>query len=158
MTRRLLLLGLALGAAAFAQQYDGPRPAKPDVPYLKHADNLVSTEVTEAKEENRKDDILYVVGGANSSAKTPLASPIFLIKADKIVPDKLQLYKLETKNGNREVLFSHKKKQTATPIRIEVTKISSDNVYKIEVDESLDNGEYSLTPDGSNQVFCFQVY
>jgi len=158
MTRRLLLLGLALGAAAFAQQYDGPRPPKPDVPYLKHAENLVSTEVTEAKEENRKDDILYVVGGANSSAKTPLASPIFLIKADKIVPDKLQLYKLETKNGNREVLFSHKKKQTATPIRIEVTKISSDNVYKIEVDESLDNGEYSLTPDGSNQVFCFQVY
>ena len=158
MTRRLLLLAFALAAATFAQQYDGPRPPKTDIPYLKHADNLVSTEVAEAKEENRKDDILYVVSGATSSAKTPLASPIFLLKADKIVPDKLQLYKLEAKNGNREVLFSHKKKQTAMPIRIDVTKIGSDNIYKIEVNDSLDKGEYSLTPDGSNQVFCFQVY
>jgi hypothetical protein len=158
MTRRLLLLGLGLAAATFAQQYDGPRPPKPDIPYLKHADTLVSTEVTEAKEENRKDDLLYVVTGPTSSAKTPLASPIFLIKSDKIVPDKLQLYKLETKNGNREVLFSRKKKQTAMPIRVDVTKLSSDNVYKIEVNESLENGEYSLTPEGSNQVFCFRVY
>jgi hypothetical protein len=158
MTRRLLFLGLALAAAASAQQYDGPRPPQPDVPYLKHADNLVPTEVAEAKEENRKDDILYVVAGPTSSAKTPLASPILLIKADKIVPDKLQLYKLETKNGSREVLFSHRKKQTAMPIRIDVTKLSSDNVYKIEVNDSLDKGEYSLTPDGSNQVFCFRVY
>ena len=158
MTRRTLFLGLAFAAAALAQQYDGPRPPKPDVPYLKHADNLVPTEVAEAKEENRKDDILYIVPGASSTAKTPLASPILLIKADKIVPDKLQLYKLESKNGSREVLFSHKKKQTAMPIRIDVTKISSDNIYKIEVNDSLDNGEYSLTPDGSNQVFCFQVH
>jgi hypothetical protein len=26
------------------------------------------------------------------------------------------------------------------------------------VSESLAPGEYSLTPEGSNQVFCFQVY
>lgn len=158
MTRRILMLLFTLIAASFAQKYDGPRPPKPDLPYLRHAENLVATEVAEAKEENRKDDLLYVVAGASSSAKTPLASPIFLIQAEKLVPDKLQLFKLESKNGNREILFSHKKKQTAAPIRIEVTKLSSDNLYKIEVDETLDNGEYSLTPDGSNQVFCFQVY
>ena len=95
---------------------------------------------------------------ASSPARTPLASPILLIQADKVIPDKLQLYKLETKNGNRELLFSHKQKRTATPIRVEITRLSSDNIYKVEVDESLEKGEYSLSPDGSNQAFCFQVY
>jgi hypothetical protein len=158
MTRRFLILLCVAASSALAQKYTGPRPPKADVPYLKHAENLVATEVAQAKEENRKDDLLYVVAGATSSAKTPLASPVFLLQADKLVPDKLQLYKLESKNGGREVLFSHKKKQTAMPIRIEVTRLGSDNLYKIEVNDSLENGEYSLTPDGSNQVFCFQVY
>ena len=158
MTRRTLSLLFVLSIAGLAQKYSGPRPPKADVPYLKHAENLVSTEVAEAKEENRKDDILYVVEGANSTARTPLASPVFLFQSDKMVPDKLQLYKLESKNGRREILFSRKKKQTAVPIRVEVTRLSSDNIYKLEVNESLENGEYSLTPEGSNQVFCFVVY
>jgi hypothetical protein len=33
-----------------------------------------------------------------------------------------------------------------------------DDLYKLEVDESLGIGEYSITPSGSNQVFCFRVY
>lgn len=158
MTRRVLISLGAAALAALAQKYDGPRPAKPDIPYIKHADSLLATEVAEATEENRKDDVLYVVSGAASPVKTPLASPIFLFQSDKIAPDKLQLFKLETKNGRREILFSHKKKPTAKPIRIEVNRLSSDNIYQIEVVSSLDSGEYSLTPDGSNQVFCFQVY
>jgi hypothetical protein len=157
MTRRVLMLVTA-AAAAFAQKYDGPRPAKPDIPYIRHAESLLATEVTDAMEELRKDDILYVVSGPASTVKTPLASPILLFQSDKIGPDKLQLFKLETKNGRREILFSHKKKQTAMPIRVDVTKLSSDGLYRIEVVSSLDKGEYSLTPDGSNQVFCFQVY
>ena len=158
MTRRVLPLLFAAAAALFAQKYDGPRPAKPDIPYLKHADSLLATEVADATEEHRKDDILYVVAGPSSSVKTPLASPILLFQSDKIQPEKLQLFRLETKNGRREILFSHKKKQTAMPIRTDVTKISNDNLYRIEVNGSLDKGEYSLSPDGSNQVFCFQVY
>jgi|SRR5215472_16684541 hypothetical protein len=157
MTRRVLMLVTA-AAAAVAQKYDGPRPAKPDIPYIRHAESLLATEVTDAMEEHRKDDILYVVSGPASTVKTPLASPILLFQSDKIGPDKLQLFKLETKNGRREILFSHKKKQTAMPIRIDVTKLSSEGLYRIEVVSSLDKGEYSLTPDGSNQVFCFQVY
>jgi hypothetical protein len=157
MTRRVLMLVTA-AAAAFAQKYDGPRPAKPDIPYIRHAESLLATEVTDAMEEHRKDDILYVVSGPASTVKTPLASPILLFQSDKIGPYKLQLFKLETKNGRREILFSHKKKQTAMPIRVDVTKLSSDGLYRIEVVSSLDKGEYSLTPDGSNQVFCFQVY
>jgi hypothetical protein len=156
MRTLLLLLGAALLLPA--QKYSGPRPPKPDVPYLLHADSLVTTEVAEAKEENRKDDILYVVSGAASSAKTPLAAPVLIMQADKLQPERLQLYKLDSKNGQREILFSRKKKIAAHPLIISVNKLSSDNIYKIEVNQSLENGEYSLTPEGSNQVFCFAVY
>jgi len=152
------MLLCAAAAVLFAQKYDGPRPAKPDIPYLKHADSLLATEVADATEENHKEDVFYVVSGASSTVKTPLASPILLFQMDKIQPEKLQLFKLESKNGRREILFSHKKKQVAKPIRIDVNKLSADNIYQIEVVDTLEKGEYSLTPDGSNQVFCFQVY
>ena len=158
MTRRVLMLLFGGAALSLAQKYDGPRPAKPDLPYLKHADTLLATEAAEATEEHRKQDVIYVVSGEASPVKTPLSSPILLLQSDKIAAEKLQLFKLESKNGRREILFTHKNKQAAKPIRIDVSKLSSDNIYKIEVTDSLDKGEYSLTPDGSNQVFCFQVY
>ena len=157
MLRRLLPLVLAVAGLGLAQKYDGPRPDKPDLPYLKHGDTLVATEAADAKEEKHKDDTLYIMEGANSSAKTPLSTPVFVIQADKIQPDKLALYKLDTKSGHREILFSRRKK-SAMPIRIDVNRLSSDNLYKIEVEDSLSNGEYALSPEGSNQVFCFQVY
>jgi hypothetical protein len=31
-------------------------------------------------------------------------------------------------------------------------------LYRVEANETLENGEYALSPDGSDQVFCFQVY
>lgn len=156
MLGRILWLSLAAVFAASAQKYDGPRPPKPDVPYLKHADNLIPTEALMAKEEKKKDDTTYIVEGASSTAKTPLASPIFLMQAGKVVPDKLALYKLEIKNGHREIFFPAKRQPQA--IRIVVTRLSADGLWKIEVDESLEPGEYSLSPEGSAQVFCFQVF
>ena len=153
-----LALLLLAAAPLLAQKYSGPRPPKPDIPYLVHADDLAPTEMTEAKEQSRKDEITYVIGGANSTARTPLAAPIFLLQAEKLEPERIQLYRLESKGGQREVQFSKKKKQTARPLMLTVTRLSSDNLYRIETVGSLANGEYSLTPDGSNQVFCFQVY
>ena len=41
---------------------------------------------------------------------------------------------------------------------IEVLTKLDDALYRVEVNEVLENGEYSLSPRGSNQVFCFQVY
>ncbi len=156
MLRRILPLLAAAVFAAPAQKYDGPVPPKPDLPYLKHASALVPTEAAEAKEEKgKKDEVTYIIPGPNSSAKTPLASPIFLIQCDKVAADKLGLYKLETKKDHREIVFGPKKQPR--PIRIEVNKVTG-NIYRIEVDESLDPGEYSLSPEGSNQVFCFQVF
>jgi hypothetical protein len=157
MLRRSLILPLAATFAALAQKYTGPRPPKPDVPYLKHAGDLISTEATEAKEEKgKKDDLLFTIAGLNSSVRTPLASPIFLFQSDKLAPDKLQLFKLESRNGRREILFGPKKQPQA--LLMKVMRLDSANLYRIEVDEGLEPGEYCITLQGGNQVFCFQVF
>ncbi len=157
MTRRILFWLTAAAFAAFAQQkYDGPKPPRPDLPYLKHASNLIPTEsATATEEKQKKEDILYVIAGPASTARTPLASPIFIMQADQLSPDKLELYQLDVKNNRRQILMGPKR--DVKPIRIELTRLGG-NLYRIEVDESLEPGEYSLTPNGSNQVFCFQVY
>ncbi len=156
MLRRFVLL-LLCSANLFGQKYTGPQPEKPDLPYLVHADNLMPTEAGEAKNEDRKGDVVAVVAGATSPAATPLASPIFLIRADKINADQLEIYKMESKNGHREVVLSHKKKPVAKPVICSVTKVG-DDLYKVEVNQELPNGEYSITPRDSNLVFCFRVY
>jgi hypothetical protein len=144
-----------LGAA---DKYTGPRPEKADVPYLLHASNLVQTEIGEAKEESRKDGRAYVLSGASSPARTPLAEPIFLIRVEKLNPDKLALYPLEVKNGNREVFLPNRpKKDSARPVHTIITRVA-DGLFRLEANEGLENGEYALSPDGSNQVFAFQVY
>ena len=53
MNRRIVLVALAACWAASAQKYDGPRPPKADIPYLKHASELVATEASEATTGNR---------------------------------------------------------------------------------------------------------
>ncbi len=152
------LLLVSVTASGLAQKYTGPRPPKPDVPYLVHADNLIETEVLEAKEEAHGNDTTVWVPGISSPVRTPMAEPIFLIDSQKIVADKLELYKFDVKRGRREVVLPKKPGRNATrPIRVIVTDLGG-KLYRIEANETLENGEYSLSPDGTNQVFCFQVY
>ena len=158
MRIRCLALCFAAVYAAAAQDYSGPQPPQADLPYLKHAENLVPTEVLEAKKEEKgkKDDFTYVIAGAASIARTPLASPMFLLRTDKLVADKLSLYKLEARNGRREITFSPKKQPKT--IRIELTRLNTNKLYRLEVEESLEPGEYAFSAEGSNQVYCFQVF
>jgi hypothetical protein len=143
--------------AAGADDYSGPRPPKTDVLYLVHASNLVPTEVTEATQEGKKDDTTFSVAGAASSARTPLAEPIFLLRSEKIKPDALELYRFEIKNGRRQLTLSRKRKDSSGPFHLSITKLDKD-LYRVEADEALENGEYSLSPSGSNAVFCFEIY
>lgn len=153
----LLLLAMAAAmATANAQKYTGPAPPKSDLPFIQHAANLIATEPVEAKEQKSGADTLYTVDGANSPSKTPLALPIFVIKADKVNPASLQMYRLVSKEGRRELTASSKK--TADPIHVQVTRLSGDNLYQLDVYNSLDAGEYALTVEGSLRMFCFQVY
>lgn len=159
MLTRTLLPALLVASAALAQpKYSGPRPPKPDLPYLVHADNLVPTEAGEAREQKgKKEEITYIVSGANSPVKTPLASPIFLFESQEVSADKLRLYKLESKNGQRQVSFSPKKKQSAQPILVDLKPLGP-SLYRLEVEGTLQPGEYVLSPEESNKVFCFAVF
>ncbi len=152
------VIGLAGVTAPAADRYDGPRPPKQDLLYLVHADNLVPTESTEAKQEGKKDDSTYTIAGTNSSARTPLAEPIFLIQSDLIEPDRLELYKMDVKNGHREVSVSKRRRaNNAKALHLQVTKLDG-RLYRVEVDEPLDDGQYSISPADSNRVFCFEIY
>src|SRR5437588_372474 len=89
-----------------ADKYNGPIPPKADVPYLLHADQLVETEAGEAKEETKKDSVVAILPGASSPARTPLAEPIFIIKTQKLSAERISAFKLDVKNGTREVVIN----------------------------------------------------
>jgi hypothetical protein len=153
---RWILPFLALSiAGAQAPKYTGPIPPKADLPYLKHANNLLETESVEFKEDKGKDDVVYTASGENSTAKTPLALPILLIKSEKLNPARLQMYRLESKEGHREITLSGKKK--ADVIHVLVTRLTADGLFRLEVADGLESGEYVLSWEGTNQGFCFQI-
>lgn len=145
--------------AVFAQKYSGPTPEKEDLPYILQAENLIPTEAATAKEEKgKKDEIIYIIDGAASSARTPLASPIFLLKVKDLQPEKLRLYKLDVKNGHREIMFrSGKRAKNPEPLHVNIKRLG-EGLVRLEVSDSLTNGQYSLSPDESNDVFCFEVF
>ena len=162
MPRAAILLAvflLAQPALPGAPPYHGPRPAKPDVLYLLHADNLVETEQQTATEERKgsgkKAVVTYVVTGAGSPVKTPLASPIFLIQANSVDVNRLEAYRTDSRDGRREIVLTSKKQ--GHPISLTVTPLEA-GLYRVEVADSLSNGEYVITPGGSNLVFGFAVY
>jgi hypothetical protein len=158
--RLFAFLALAVGLFG-ADKYTGPRPPKSDIPYLLHANKLVETEVRDANSQQSKDGDTYSMPGPSSSAKTPLAEPIFVIESDKINPNAIELYRLEVKGGNREITVPKAGKRGSKgklkQYRLTYTKLA-DRLYKIEAAETLESGQYSLSPSDSNKAFCFEVY
>lgn len=164
MIRILLRFACALTAVSLvaqlsaAEKYTGTRPPKKDTLYLVHADKLVETEVVVARQSNSKDASVFSVPGAESPAKTPLAEPIFLLWSDQISPDALGLFRFDVRNGNREISLSGKRgKYASKQFHLSVRKLEP-GLYRIEASEPLDNGEYSISPEGSNTAFCFSVF
>jgi hypothetical protein len=147
----------AAGLLSGADKYTGPLPPKPDVPYLLHASNLIELESGQAREESRKSDTNYIISGASSPARTPLAEPIFIIDAQKSSPERFELYRLEVKGSNREVTFSGRRRGGNRPLHLAVTPLGG-HLYRIEADEPLENGQYALSPSGDNRAFCFEIY
>jgi hypothetical protein len=157
MARKSLLILVSIGLISAAEKYSGPLPPKPDIPYLLHASNLIELEAGQAREESRKNDTSYVIAGASSPARTPLAEPIFIIVAQKSSPERFELYRLDIKGGNREVTMSSRRKGGNRPLHLAVTPLGG-HLYKIEADEPLENGQYALSPSGDNRAFCFEIY
>ena len=158
MTRRILLaLSLLSWAASAEDKYSGPRPEKKDVPYLLHGDKLVITEVQSASQSRSKEGQLFFVPGPTSPARTPLTEPIFLFSADRFRVDQIGLFHFEVRNGRREIVISGKHKREEESFHLNIRKID-ENLFRMEVSEMLNPGEYSLSPEGDNTAFCFTVY
>lgn len=144
--------------AAQANRSASPTPEKADVPYLIHAGNLLETEQAEAVEDtSKKNELRYWVPGAASGVRTPLAAPEFLYLMENVDPKSLSLFRFEVKKGRREVFLRKKKKAVSLPYFTTVTP-AGENLFKIRVDASLERGEYCLTPESANAVYCFSVY
>jgi hypothetical protein len=81
------------------------------------------------------------------------------MESSRLQAEKLELYKANVKNGNREVIVptGKRSRNAPRPLRLSVSRLEG-TLYKIEANQWLDNGEYCLSPSGSQQVFCFQVY
>lgn len=147
---------LALAATPLLGQSDLPKPEKADLPYIRQLSTLIPTDAVEATEENDGKFYKAWVPGTSASAKTPLASPEFVFRAEIIAPSALKLYRFEVTDGRREVVLRKKNKVLARPYLISAYN-EGDGLYRIRTDESLPRGEYGLSPDGSSLVFCFAV-
>ena len=150
------VIPLAAVALALAQspKYSGPPPVKADLPYLKHAENLIETEAVEVKEGKDKDDTLYTIEGEHAKARTPLPLPVFVLKAEKIDPLKLRVYQLQSEAGHRLAKASAMK--SADVIHMTVTRLAQ-GLFQLDVADMLENGEYMMRLEGTNQAFCFAV-
>jgi len=157
----LLLTGVVAPLAAqSAKKYSGPRPEKADIPCLLHATRLIELEKSAAGETKTKDGTLYSVPGAASPVKTPVPEPILLFKSDKIDPNRLVLYRMTPRGGSRTLLIpegGRRRKEGPKPVFMLVTMLEP-GLFRIEVNEPLEDGEYCLSPEGSNDVFCFSEY
>ncbi len=161
MLPRLLVSLCLAGAPLLAADYTGPRPPKPDIPYILHADHLIETESQQARQDNKKGEMTYTIEGATSPARTPLTEPIFILDEQQLDPNRIELYRLDSRNGHREITLTgngrRRGKGGNRPLHLLVTPLGG-HLYRIEADEHLDDGEYSLSPPDSNTVFCFEVY
>ena len=87
-----------------------------------------------------------------------MPEPIFIMESKQISPERMELYKLDVKNGQREVVITGKRKRGGPrPLHVQVTRLG-EHLYRIEADEMLENGQYSLSPNDSSHAFCFEVY
>ncbi|MFZ0591465.1 MAG: hypothetical protein WAM39_13455 [Bryobacteraceae bacterium] len=158
--RKVLVSALALPpftlVRADDEKYKGPVPPKKDIPYLLHADNLVETEVVTASQTSKKDDQIFSVSGETSSARTPLAEPIFLMAPDRLVPSSLGLYRFEISGGHRQIAI--KKRGKGVKSYHTSVRDLAPGLVRVEAAEYLENGEYCLSPEGENTAFCFTVY
>ena len=115
----------------------------------------------EGRSEERKNETANIASGASSPVRTPVAEPIFIFKSGEIEASKLGLWHVEVVKGNREIAFPTDTRKRLRdgpfPIHLSVRKLS-DNLYRLEADEMLDNGQYCLSPEGSQKVFCFEEY
>ena len=67
------------------------------------------------------------------------------------------MYRFDVSGGKRQISIGRKKGKGARVYHTSVRKLAA-GLFRIEAAEYLENGEYSLSPEGENIAFCFTVY
>jgi hypothetical protein len=112
--------------------------------------------VADARQGKKNDE--FIISGASSSARTPLAEPIFIIDARNIQPETFELYRLDVKGGNREVSLGGNRRRGGSHALHLAVKPLGGHLFRVEADEALEDGEYALSPSGDNKAYCFEIY
>jgi hypothetical protein len=146
---------ILLVVAAAQEKYSGPPLPKKDFAYLVRGDSLVEMEFAIAEPRDDNDRVTFVIAGAGSLVKTNDVAPAIVIDVSKLPTDLLQLYRVESRDGHREISIP-KRGRRPQPVPMITTKLGG-NLVSLKPVEDLTSGEYSLTPQGSNAVFCFTV-
>jgi hypothetical protein len=149
------VLLVSMGIVA-QDRYSGPPPPKKDLPYIVNAGNLVETETGVAEPHDEPNQTTYVIAGAHSPAKTAASVPSLVIDVSKLDVESLQLYRVESQDGHRQITIP-KRGKGAQPVPMITTRLGG-SLFSLRPGDNLPAGEYSLTPQGSNAVFCFAVF
>jgi hypothetical protein len=65
---------------------------------------------------------------------------------------------LDVKGGNREVSLSGSRRHGGSrALHLNVRPLGG-HLFRVEVDEALENGEYALSPSSDSRAFCFEIY
>ena len=118
---------------------------------------MVQTEVASSDPQDTPEGTRYSLSGETSLARTPLALPIFMLDAVEIKPEKIRLMRLTAKAGHRETMAPRTPNPDDPPILLTVTNLGG-GLYKFEVVNEIENGEYALNVAGTNKFFCFTVF
>ena len=156
MRCNIALAFVIAGSLAAADKYAGPGAAQARHSLPAPCVVLVETEVANAQQGKKADQ--YTISGASSPARTPLAEPIFIIDARQIQPETFELYRLDVKGGNREVSLSSNRRRGGSRALHLAVKPLGGHLFRVEVDEALENGEYALSPSNDNRAYCFEIY
>jgi hypothetical protein len=113
--------------------------------------------VQKASQTNSKEGQVFFVSGVTSPVRTPLAEPIFLFSPDYFRAEQLGLFRFEVRNGRREVVISgkHKRDDAEGVFHLSLRRLEED-LFRIEVSDMLNPGEYALSPEGDTLRFASQ--
>jgi hypothetical protein len=101
---------------------------------------------------------LYSFTGGTSQARAGSNAPVFLVLAESeaAMPASVELSRLQTGAGTRQMAYSPSKNHSASSVPTIVTQVSA-TVRKVSVKEPLAPGEYVVLPENSNRGFLFEV-
>jgi hypothetical protein len=121
--------------------------------------DFIDLEVQEFASQDIGDGaVLYSFSGDSSPTRAGSNTPVFLLLAEgeSGIERSLELSRLQTGKGTRQMAYSLTKNRSASSVPISATQVSA-TVRKFSVREPLTPGEYVVLLEHSSRGFLFEV-